>query len=147
MKETIITLFALLTACLACNAQATISLQQLNGTTWEISYPELKETPTKRSFTTTTIQETVDFTVINKRATGSSKYYLDDKIPDKFDFSKVGENKSGAYIIIHSDFDSSFMWYKVVNVTNDTLTLYWKPEPNTVIGVNEGVTFIYKRIK
>lgn len=146
-KKTLIYCILFMVACLACNAQTTISLQQLNGTTWDMVHPEASETPTKRTFTTTTIHETVYFKIIDKLMSGEFKYYLDDKIPDDFDFSKVGKKDSGTYIIEYNDSDGSFMWYKVVNVTNDTLTLYWKPEPNTVIGGNEGMTFIYKRIK
>ena len=144
MKHLLITFIALCMYCTCANAQQTISLQQLNGTTWkEVSndapYITLK-------FTKTNINDTADYTV--GVAVDNYPYYLETKEPTTFSLSKVGKNATGCYIVKYNTKIKVFIYYKVVSLKNDTLTLYYEPDENAIGGNSKrGFNIVYKRVK
>ena len=54
---------------------------------------------------------------------GSQMYYLSPTIPAKFDFTKVGTNSSGKYIVLKGSSDNASA-IEIKALSKDSLTLY-----------------------
>ena len=148
MKKTVISICALLITCLVCNAQSIIGISQLDGTKWKMIYPGNPEEVTSTiTFSKTTIKITSDYRIINGVVTNTYQYYLNDCMPSKFDFSKVGKANSGNYIIKYNSKLNAVRCYEFISLEGDILTLHSRPNPKTVIGHKDGTKIIYKRMK
>ncbi|MCM1079641.1 MAG: hypothetical protein NC344_11455 [Bacteroidales bacterium] len=147
MKEKFITLIALLTICLSGKAQTSISLKQLNGTTWQQIYPDPEDNTTIIKFSASTFTQTIEHPRLKSRSAHEFKYYLNNNIPTVFDFASVGKKDNGTYIIKYNYETGRVMSYKVPSITNSTLKLHYLPIPGTIIGNKNGTDIIYKRVK
>ena len=147
MKKMFILLCLFSTACVFSNAQVAVNTKQLTGTTWEMVSPQPGDTSRRIMFSDSIVTRTINYRLLGTTGESEFKYYLDDDIPSSFDFSQVGKRNSGQYLIKYNSKTNTFMGYKVLGFSCDTLTLYWKPKPNTVVGGNQGVTFVYRKIK
>ena len=134
--------------CCTLYAQQTITLSQLNGTTWRQIVPNRKMSPLTVSLTNTRITRTTNYLRLNESVTNSFAYYLDTKIPTSFISKNVGKKQSGSYIVEYLSNTDSFIYYKVVSLKSDTLTLYYEPDENAIGGNSKrGFNIVYKRVK
>lgn len=133
MKHFIFILFILF-VCLNTNkAQVMISCSDLDGTKWKFSK---------------SIYEYQNGKEIWHRSDGSTftyQYYLSNTIPKSFDFSKVGQNAQGRYLIEYNPILDSFRCYSIVRFDKKEKIMSFKLETKDVIG-NTGIsnfTLIY----
>ena len=129
--------------CTCANAQQTISLQQLNGTTWEMVTNDLPKITI--TFSKTSIKYNIDYGSIGV-VKYTHLYYLETKEPTTYNLSNVGKNTTGCYIVKYNTKMKDFSHYKIVSLKNDTLTLYYKPN-EVIIGSKFGENYKYKRVK
>ncbi|MDE6151518.1 MAG: hypothetical protein K2G12_06000 [Prevotella sp.] len=126
-------------------AEAT-DIQRLIGTKWYFIYPEYMDSVTI-SFSDTVINRT-HYLYKCDTYTGEYSYYLCDSIPSEFDFAAVGKSRRGTCMIYYNDKTDDCNWLKILSLTDDSLTLYYKTlDPNSVVGANPGTSYVYRRIK
>ena len=143
MKHLLITFIALCIYSICANAQQTISLQQLKGTTWRAITPG--STNLTITFSGDSIGYVFDRSPI-RIIRYSLPYYLETKEPTTYSLSKVGKNATGCYIVKYNTTTKDFYYYKIVSLKNDTLTVYYKPN-QVIIGSKFGENYKYKRVK
>lgn len=133
MKHIIYLFFAFFTCINTSEAQVTISSRDLDGTKWKFSK---------------SIYEYQNGKEIWHRSDGSTftyQYYLSNTIPKSFDFSKVGQNAQGRYLIEYNPILDSFRCYSIVRFDKKEKIMSFKLETKDVIG-NTGIsnfTLIY----
>ena len=133
MKHIIYLFFAFFTCINISEAQVAISSRDLDGTKWKFSK---------------SIYEYQNGKEIWHRSDGSTftyQYYLSNTIPKSFDFSKVGQNAQGRYLIEYNPILDSFRCYSIVRFDKKEKIMSFKLETKDVIG-NTGIsnfTLIY----
>lgn len=126
-------------------AEAT-DIQRLIGTKWCITHPEYRDSVTI-SFSDTVFSQT-HYWYKGNTCTGEYFYYLCDSIPSEFDFAAVGKSRRGTCMIYYNDKTDDCNWFKILSITEDSLTLYYKTlDPSSVVGANPGTSYVYRRIK
>jgi len=141
MKKILLTFYVLMACgnaslCSICMAQS-ISSSSIMNTKWIRSYPNEKDHQSIIEFTKTKFNSTEIYTKINKTTSDSEQYYLSDTVPSVFDFSKVGKQSSGKYLLVYvADYQEMYI-FKIVSLTNDILKIYFSDDQME----------IYKRIK
>ena len=131
--------FALLFSMLSIKAQ-TYNIDQLIGGKWicikadcDTIYMELTAKYAKHEHIT------CDYST----GVGSQMYYLSQTIPAKFDFTKVGTNSSGKYIVLKGTSDNASA-IEIKALSKDSLTLY---EDLNVADEANREMFCYERYK
>ena len=148
MKRALAIILTLNMYCIFMDAQQTITLSQLNGTTWSQISPDNKATPTTVVFSCKTITRTTSYPTLNESITRTFPYYLDTKEPTSFISENVGKVVKGGYIVKSLTKSKSFQSFKVISLKNDTLTLYYEPDENAIGGNSKrGFNIVYKRVK
>lgn len=127
MKHIIYLFFVFFTCINTSKAQVTISSRDLHGTTWKFSK---------------SIYEYQNGKEIWHRSDGSTftyQYYLSNTIPKSFDFSKVGQNAQGRYLIEYNPILDTFLCFSIVRFDKKEKIMSFKLETKDVIG-NTGIS-------
>jgi hypothetical protein len=144
MKTTIISL--LLAIAAACNAQTSISINQLKGTKWMITQPVIDDETETVMCLDSTYTVTVNFLPIKKIADATFKYYLSPSVPPSFDFSKVGKPTSGKFLIGYNDRGNKMFYYQIISFSPQKMVLLRKGKPYSIGGADD-LYMTYKRVK
>ena len=94
MKKLLSTLCAVLACANTAIAQVTVSRSDLVGTKWQLSVDYVSQSSEFYEFTKKAFIWHRD-----DGRTGPSPFYLSNKIPDKFDSTKVGVTTNGCYLM------------------------------------------------
>ena len=144
----LILIISFFNVCMCIEAQQTINLSQLTGTTWRQVSPNCELTPTTIIFSRTTITRIKEYSTLNKKNTRTFPYYLYTSEPTSFISGNVGNKTKGSYIVKYLSNDKRFYSYKVIGLKNDTLTVYYEPDENAIGGNSKrGFNIVYKRVK
>lgn len=131
----------LLLAIWVCNIYAEYTAKQLIGTEWQnINYKGRE----KRMFFTT---DSIVYTYYMAKDTMcvSFPYYLSDEYTEKFDFSKVGKNNKGNYIVDYNPYIPEVTCREIKKFNSDSLVVFLRAMPHHVGGADMTVT--YTRVK
>ena len=117
-------------------AQVTVSRSDLVGTKWQLSVDYVSQSSefyefTKKAF----IWHREDGT------TGPSPFYLSNKIPDKFDSTKVGVTTNGCYLNEYLD-EKHFCCYAITIFDKSKGKMVLELKNEKFIGPDEPITFI-----
>jgi len=147
----------ILTVCFAlsattCNAQVTVKLSQLAGTTWKTIKPNDTKIERMWTFSSKVYKQYRIYTFDNYRKSPGVTYpfYLDSIYSFNFEHSKVGVSKKGCYIHeYNANKNYSDIW--VIESFDDdkgimTITKKINTDAPIVIGTNT-ITLVLKRIQ
>lgn len=126
MKHIIFLICALFACSFTSNAQVRVSTRDLNGTKWQCL---------------SSIYEYKNGKEIWHRKDGSSftyQFYLSDQMPEAFDFSKVGKNTQGRYLIEYNSKQDIFFSYAILRFNKKEKIMALRLDTKNVIG-NSGV--------
>ena len=135
-----------------CNAQVTVKLSQLAGTTWKTVKPNDTKILRMWTFSSKGYKRYMVYTMYDNRKSEGLTYsfYLDPVNSYKFEHSKVGVSKKGCYIHeYNSNKNYSDIW--VIESFDDdkgimTITKKINTDAPIVIGTNT-ITLVLKRIQ
>ena len=110
MKKYII--ISLLFCASYCNAQVTVKLSQLAGTTWKTVKPNDTKILRMWAFSSKEYKRYMIYTIDDNRKSKEFAYslYLDPVNSYKFEHSKVGVSKKGCYIHGYNRDNGSELW-------------------------------------
>lgn len=124
MKHVIFLICALFACSFTSKAQVRVSTRDLNGTKWQYSdYEDIYEYQSGK--------------IIWHRKDGSSftyQYYLSDKMPEAFDFSKVGRSTQGRYLIEYNPKQDIFFSYAILRFNKKEKIMALRLDTKNVIG-------------
>ena len=143
MRTLFIYLFLMITA--VCNAQTTVSINQLNGTSWIRTSPPDEDIVEKDYFNNCSYTSSTEYISAGK-AVNTFKYYLSSTVPAAFDFSKVGTKTSGKYMIGYNSKMKKMFYYEITSFDSKKMVLLRKGKPFSIGGA-EDLYMTYQRIK
>ena len=130
-----------LSLCYSCKAEEN-RLNVLSDTKW------IRETKRKHiiiEFDKNCIHEKIVSVQKKDTLVSCKPYYISNIVPNAFDSSLVGKEMSGIYIIKYNDATHYMEYCEIKELTEDSLVLFYKKQPNNVGGAD--MTFTYKRVK
>ncbi|MDE6151519.1 MAG: hypothetical protein K2G12_06005 [Prevotella sp.] len=122
----------------------TVSLKQLSGTEWVQISPKCRNSYQIIGFSDSTFTRKI--TIRQILSTWKFRFYLSDGIPERFDSSRVGISDSGTHIVKYNSDSRSILCNKVISLHGDTLTLYSKNEPGSIVEDIHDTVFVFKRL-
>ena len=143
MRTLFIYLFLMITV--VCNAQTTVSINQLNGTSWIRTSPPDEDIVEKDYFNNCSYTRSTEYISVGK-AVNTFKYYLSPTVPAAFDFSKVGTKTSGKYMIGYNSKMKKMFYYEITSFDSKKMVLLRKGNPLS-IGGGEDLYMTYQRIE
>lgn len=144
MKTTIISL--LLAIAAACNAQTSISINQLKGTKWQRTSPAYNDKISTLIYSDSTYMNITNYLLIKELSESTFKYYLSPSVPPSFDFSKVGKPTSGKFLIVYNRKMDEMFYYQIISFSPQKMVLLRKGKPYSIGGADD-LYMTYKRVK
>lgn len=147
-------LVAVLFATTLCNAQVTVSTNQLNGTEWEFvsvnMYDKIyldEDQVNTIKFGMTSYTDSTYYKLIDMDGVFQRPYYISNTEPSYtyFDRSKVGVNATGKYIVDYNDKLNGVDYWTIVSFTNDEMVWLHKSQEDAYNKLDAYITF--KRVK
>ena len=118
----------LIVGMMACNAQGFI-VNDLIGTKWECNNGVCIES---YKFTNDSILETYYFIYSNTTVNYAKPFYLAKNKTESFDFSKVGTETSGRFLLYYNDKMNETEYWEITKQTPDTLILFHEAQDGYV---------------
>ena len=125
----LLTIIGLLFCACHLNAQEVVTMQQLEGTKWQMKEPNNKNVDTYFEssdryitcisdvhYPDTKFRKGLKHKYINKYL-----YYLADKAPTSFDKKEVGQSTKGTYIL--QELNGGAFWFQICEFTSTKLVL------------------------